>query len=164
MPADKIHDRRIFPSGYVLARVGRPVDVLYLICSGRVKLRTATGRREVIVGPGTIVGLADIVDGQERPRFHVHAETIGPVDAICLGGLETAAELAALSPKMRLMLTAMLRVGVHWIQASERSDQEKEDIIRRAEQSLGVVMDPGRPSAAAKESDMRVDRGFGFLP
>jgi len=161
---DRVYERRIYPPGRVLARPGAPVDMLFLICSGRVRLQIQSNDREFIVGPGTVVGLADLIEGSRQPVFHAHAETVGPTEVICLGAVETARDLAGLSPALRVMLRAMLRLAWYWVETCQQSEAEREAVLRRAERSLSLVLDPSERAEERLDDDIRADGGYGFLP
>jgi CRP-like cAMP-binding protein len=160
----RIYERRVYPPGRVLTRSGAPVDLLFLIKSGRVRLRIEPDEREVVVGPGTVIGLADIIEGSRQPVFHADAETIGPTEVICLGAVETARDLAVLSPSMRVMLRAMLRAAMYWVETCQHGETEREAMLRRAERSLSLVLDPSADAPKRLHDDIRADDGFGFLP
>jgi CRP-like cAMP-binding protein len=150
-PPSEIYDRRYLPAGHVLAKPGDAVRQLFLVCKGSVTARTETSAQKAILGPGSVLGLADILEGNANPQFKVHAEALTGVEVICLGARQTAQEIADLSPQMRLILVAMFRSGRHIIAQCEKDAKRLDTIRQRAEQALPVAMNDTAGGAAVTE-------------
>lgn len=135
------NDQRLeLPDGHVLAEPGAPVERLYFIRRGQVAVSLPGAERVFRVGPGTILGLGAILDKTDPPVFQVHAKTFGPVTIEAMDFVETARQVAALLPRMRICLTAMHRLLRSVVENEEIAEKKIERLLGKSQRELDTYL------------------------
>lgn len=110
---DEIKSRRTYAAGSLLFEEDSPAIGIFLIESGQVSIRvlTARGRRRrlAIGGPGTMLGLSEVISGG---HYKVSAQTVVPTE-VFLVSRDDLMEFLAAHPPVCMQIVRVLSEDLH---------------------------------------------------
>ncbi|WP_420402779.1 cyclic nucleotide-binding domain-containing protein [Nisaea sp.] len=142
-----------FPDGAVLMRPGAEPEFLYLIRSGHVVLDPVGIDRRLMFGPGTVIGLAWLIDNTIATTYRSEITAVGPVTAERLDASLVKEQLKGLSPRMRVCLISMIRQINMTVETENQSDSLLARLLKKSSRELDSLL--ARQSADTGE--LRVD-------
>lgn len=137
------HPRLTFDPGATLVEAGAPVETLYLIREGAVSMQAPTGGPTAVFGPGSILGLADIIEGAVGPKFAASATALEAVVVEPLDAVEVDRQIQALSPRLRACLVALKRSAIRVLEANQHTDARVSRVVAKAKRGLDEILDDG---------------------
>jgi len=105
--------------GDTITDIGQPVDAILLLTRGTAKAQPQGFARTFLLGPGTVLGLHDVVFGHEAPVFRSRVTALDTVELARLELEDFRQEYGRLADHIRAIFQSLFVVATALLQSYE---------------------------------------------
>ncbi len=143
---------KTFDAGAMLAEAGAPVREIYLIRQGSVSAPLPSDRRNLVFGPGTLIGLRDIIEGTAAPKFYADVSAVSPVVVEVLDADDVAKRIKGLSPRLKTCLVALTRTALRILETNQQTEKRVSRVVAKTKRELDMILDGHDADAETRDA------------